>query len=76
MTATIRLAVTMSVIGAATAALLHTLGVASQTVIVLGVMVIAFSTSWVRTARVQRSVERPSHRVVTVPVRGVHYPVS
>jgi hypothetical protein len=74
--ATIRLAFTMSVIAAAAAILLHSLGVASQDVIVLGVIVVAFATSWVRTARQQRSASHSPHRVVTVPVRGVHYPVS
>lgn len=74
--ATIQLAFTMSVLAAAVAVLLHTLGVASQSVIVVGVIVVAFSASWVRTSRLQRSMSRSAHRVVTVPVRGVHYPVS
>jgi hypothetical protein len=71
----------MSVIAVAVAAILHTIGIA-QPVIVLGVIVIGFATSWVRTGRmVQHAVQHDhehhgAHRTVTVPVRGVHFPVS
>lgn len=76
--AAIRLAITLSVVAAASAAILHPIGILSQPVIVLGVIVVGFVTSWVRTGQVERGVTEPrlAHRVVTVPVRGVHFPVS
>ena len=73
--AAIRLAITMSVIAVAVAAILHTLGIA-QPVIVLGVIVIGFTTSWVRTGRIVEHEHLGARRAVTVPVRGVHFPVS
>lgn len=73
--AAVRLAITLSVVGAVAAATLS--GVLSQTSIVLGVIVVGFVTSWVRTGQVhgQRPIGR-HHRVVTVPVRRVHFPVN
>jgi uncharacterized membrane protein len=81
--AAIRLATTLSVVAVVVAALLHTIGL-SQPVIVLGVILVGFTTSWVRTGRVMghddrrhghdhRHDHRHGHRVVTVPVRGVHF---
>lgn len=72
--AAIRLAATWSLLSAAIAAVLHTVDVVSQPVIVLGVIVVGFTTSWVRTGHpdepaICHDVRRhPAHRVVTVPV--------
>jgi hypothetical protein len=73
-----RLAITLSVLAAIAAAILHTMGILSQPTIVLGVIVVGFVTSWVRTGRVEqsRSARHRGHRAVRVPVRGVHFPVS
>lgn len=76
--AAIRLAITLSVLAAAAAAFLHSIGILSQPVIVLAVIVVGFVTSWVRTGQVERSdlEQRRARGVVRVPVRGVHFPVS
>lgn len=75
--AAVRLAITLSVLAVAVAVLLHTIGL-SQPVIVLGVILVGFTTSWVRTGHVaeQHAMLRAPSRRVTVPVRGVHFPVS
>ena len=76
--AAIQLAITLSVLAAITAATLHSIGILSQPTIVLGVIVIGFVTSWVRTGRLEqrRTLEHRAHRHATVPVRGIHFPVS
>jgi hypothetical protein len=67
------LAITVSVMAVAIAAVLSSVGL-SQTVIVLGVIVVGFATSWVRTGQVaQRRSPRGAHRVVTVPVRVAQF---
>lgn len=71
--AAIELAITLSVVAATIAVILHSMGVLSQPVIVLGVIAVGFATSWVRTGRIAREA---AHRAVTVPIRGVHFPVS
>jgi uncharacterized membrane protein len=75
--AAVRLAITLSVLAVAGAALLHTIGL-SQPVIVLGVILVGFTTSWVRTGHVveQHATLQPTRRPATVRVRGVHFPVS
>ena len=74
--AAIRLAVALSVIAVLTAIALR--GLLPQQAIVLGVIVIGFTTSWVRTGQVARGASSPSHRrshrMVTVPVHRI--PVS
>lgn len=67
----IRLAITWSVLAAATAVVLATFGGVSQPAIVLSVIVVGFGLSWVRTGHVS---QRPigSHRVVRVPVQRTH----
>ena len=76
--AAIRLAITLSVFAAIVAAILHSIGILSQPTIVLGVIVIGFATSWVRTGRLEqrRTLQHHAHRHATVPVRGIHFPVS
>ena len=76
--AAIRLAITLSVLAAITAAVLYSAGILSQPTIVLGVIVVGFVSSWVRSGRLeQRRVPvHSAHRHATVPVRGVHFPVS
>ena len=76
--AAIELAITLSVIAATLAVILHTMGVLSQPVIVLGVIAVGFATSWVRTEKIARHdhARQAARRAVTVPVRGIHFPVS
>lgn len=69
--AAIPLAITWSVIAAATAIIARSIGDISQTVIVLSVIVIGFVASWVRTGHTEPR-ELPAHRAVRVPVRGPH----
>lgn len=74
---TIRLALVVSVVAAAVAASLAAAGVGSEPIIVLAVIVVGFTTSWVRTGRTVSTgmstgvhdATHPAHRVVTVPVR-------
>lgn len=73
--AAIRLAVTASLLAAVTAVALSTAGL-PQPVIVLGVMVASFATSWIRTGHdTAPAPVRPVHRTVAVRVRDAH-PVS
>lgn len=69
--AAIRLAIALSVIATATAIVVRSLGDVSETVIVLGVIVVGFVTSWVRTGHPARSGVG-SHRVARVPVHHTH----
>ena len=73
-----RLAIAWSAVATALALLLHSMDI-PQPAIVLGVILIGFVSSWVRTAPDDGRTgadEHPSHRVVHVPVRGVHFPVA
>lgn len=71
--AAIGLAITVSVVAVAIATALSIIGV-SQPVIVLGVIVVGFATSWVRSGQGEpRRTMRGSHRVARVPVRAVQY---
>lgn len=70
--AAIRLAAAWSVLATAIAVMLSAAGLAQST-IVLGVIVVGFALSWVRTGQAARSHD---HRAVTVPVRGTHAPVG
>lgn len=75
--ATIRLAITASLLAAALAVALHTAGVRSQPVIVLPVIVVCFAASWVRSGRAAGS-DAPLSAVrhaVTVRAHDPH-PVS
>ena len=76
--AAIQLATTLSVLAAITAVTLHSIGILSQPTIVLGVIVIGFATSWVRTGRLEqrRMLQHQARRPAVVPVRSVHFPVS
>lgn len=76
--AAIQLAITLSVFAAITAATLHSIGILSQPTIVLGVIVIGFATSWVRTGRLEQRqlLQHQARRHARVPVRGIHFPVS
>ena len=76
--AAIQLATTLSVLAAITAVTLHSIGILSQPTIVLGVIVIGFATSWVRTGRLEhrRTLQHQARRHASVPVRSVQFPVS
>ena len=76
--AAIRLAVVLSTAAAVSAAVLDAIGAVSQTAMVLAVIVIGFTTSWIRTGQVARCCEsrHAVRRAMTVPVRSVHLPVS
>lgn len=73
---TIRLALVLSVVAATMATILAAVGVDAEPVIVLAVIVVGFTTSWVRTGHtaptgVSTGVHdaHAAHRVVTVPMR-------
>lgn len=65
--AAIPLAITWSVLAAAAAMALAAVGAVSDTVIVLGVIVVGFGLSWARTGHAATR-EIASHRVARVPV--------
>jgi hypothetical protein len=74
--AAIRLAIALSVTAGLVALALDAAGVARST-IVLAVIVTGFAASWVRTEQVARAHRRQrTHRVVSVPLHGVHHSVS
>jgi len=75
--AAIRLAIMLSVVAVMAATILHTLGL-SQPIIVLGTIVVGFTTSWVRTGQVveRRVVSHHPRHHVTLPARSVQLPVS
>ena len=72
--AALRLAIAWSVMAVGLALALYGIDI-PQPAIVLGVIVVGFVSSWVRTAPTHRS-HRTTHRVANVPVRGVHFPIG
>jgi hypothetical protein len=62
------LAVTLSTVAAAVAVALNTVAGVSETALVLAVLLIGFSASWVLTGHIERT-QRPAHRVAVVPLR-------
>jgi hypothetical protein len=63
-TAAVKLAVVISIVAGLAAALVSTVGDIPQAAIVLPVIVVAFSASWIQTNRVRRE-----HAPVRVPTR-------
>ncbi len=65
-----RLAAVVSAVAAIVTLVLGSIGEVSATALVLTVIVVGFSASWVQTGRVAQAVRRPArHRVTVVPNR-------
>jgi len=68
--AAVRLALVFSAVAAMVALALDAVGDVSTTRLVVTVAAIGFTTSWVQTGRIARTVERrPAHRVTVMPLR-------